>query len=83
MAEILGSITPVLTLLVYFLVVSSSTSENVLENETSCTTKIDDGAGIGSLKQTVNKAKNYCSFLGIPYAQPPIEDLRFEVSLFY
>lgn len=24
--------------------------------------------------------KEYCSFLGVPYAQPPIGDLRFKVS---
>lgn len=40
---------------------------------------IEDGALIGSYRQTL-EGKPYAAFEGIPYAAPPLEDLRFMVS---
>lgn len=43
--------------------------------------EIPDGQIIGTYGETVNGTK-YVAFKGIPYAQPPIGNLRFAVSFF-
>ena len=43
------------------------------------TTRIPQGELRGSVKSTVNGLKYY-SFQGIPFAKPPVGDLRFKVS---
>lgn len=42
--------------------------------------EIDSGRILGRHNVTLFKEKPYYSFRGIPYAQPPINDLRFKVS---
>lgn len=41
---------------------------------------IDSGLISGKSEQTVFNKKIYYSFKGIPYAKPPIKNLRFKVS---
>ncbi|CAH1119275.1 unnamed protein product [Phaedon cochleariae] len=38
---------------------------------------IEDGAILGRVDKTVDQNKTYLAFQGIPYAKPPIGDLRF------
>lgn len=43
---------------------------------------IESGRIRGKRSLTLFREKPYYSFRGIPYAQPPIKDLRFKVGLF-
>lgn len=43
----------------------------------------NDGSVRGLRKTTFLKKVDFYSFKGIPFAKPPIGDLRFKVSLFY
>lgn len=43
--------------------------------------KIKNGNLLGSLMQTRN-GKEFSAFQGIPYAKPPLDELRFLVSYF-
>ncbi|XP_057654109.1 venom carboxylesterase-6-like isoform X1 [Diorhabda carinulata] len=40
--------------------------------------KIRDGLIRGTVEQTIGNGTKYYRFLGIPYAEPPVGDLRFE-----
>jgi len=40
---------------------------------------ISQGTIIGLQRKTLFSKKLYFSFLGVPYAKPPIKDLRFKV----
>lgn len=62
--------------LILFIVINSMICEAQTEK---CIAKIDKGTGIGLFKLIENES-NVCSYLGIPYAKPPIGKLRFKVS---
>ncbi|XP_058464799.1 juvenile hormone esterase-like [Malaya genurostris] len=42
-----------------------------------CVVKYENGVGTGLLNETFTK-RLYCAYLGIPYVQPPVGELRFE-----
>lgn len=41
---------------------------------------LDQGQVSGKVEQTFAKKQNYLAFRGVPFAEPPIGDLRFVVS---
>ncbi|XP_058831165.1 juvenile hormone esterase-like [Topomyia yanbarensis] len=43
----------------------------------NCVVKFENGVGVGLLNKTFTE-RLYCAYLGIPYVQPPIGELRFE-----
>lgn len=49
--------------------------------EGSVTMNIKQGMIAGKVEKTLLKQKSYFSYKGIPYAEPPIGDLRFQVSI--
>lgn len=49
---------------------------NQLSNQT-CTAEIDSGLGTGVQQITENGIK-FCYYMGIPYAEPPIDELRLQ-----
>lgn len=44
--------------------------------------EVKQGLLEGQIKESILTGKEYCSFLGIPYAKPPVGELRFQVSTF-
>lgn len=45
--------------------------------------KLNIGLVKGITNYTVNEEKKYLAFYGIPYAEPPLNDLRFLVIIEY
>ena len=56
------------------------TSENVEIDEQFCTIEIEDGRVRGKQSRTLFENEVFYSFRGIPFAKPPINDLRFKVN---
>lgn len=68
-----------------FLITISFVLQNTLAaspEETTCIAAVDDGLVVG-LNELSENGKRICKYLGLPYAMPPIGDLRFEVCVFY
>lgn len=42
--------------------------------------KVTEGILEGEVLHNKHNGRMYCSFKGIPYAQPPVGDLRFKVT---
>lgn len=48
--------------------------------DSSVIVEIEQGKLKGILQKSVLNGNEYCSFLGIPFAKPPVGNLRFQVS---
>lgn len=70
-------------LCILFVFVSNAASENVKINNEFCTIQIESGRVRGKQNQTLLENKLFYSFRGIPFAKPPINDLRFKVKKKY
>lgn len=68
---------------VLFFFVFFAASQNVKINEQFCTIKINSGQIRGKENRTLLENKLFYSFRGIPFAKPPINDLRFKVNMIY
>ncbi|XP_072396452.1 carboxylic ester hydrolase-like [Diabrotica undecimpunctata] len=66
----------VLSLYLFGKVLNQDNSENLKKTYTKL--KIEDGYVKGTQGTTRGKGTPYYAFLGIPYAKPPLGDLRFE-----
>lgn len=53
--------------------------EDVLENLSGPVVEITDGLLVGT-NEVTNKGTRYSAFRGIPFAEPPLGELRFAVS---
>lgn len=64
----------------YFILLVSVSCENV-DDTIYRTVETKNGAVRGILKKTIFHKKSYFQFMGIPFAKPPVGDLRFKVSI--
>lgn len=51
----------------------------LVSSEDECSANLKNGTVIGLLTGTLNPFKKVCAFMAIPYAQPPVAQLRFMV----
>lgn len=61
-----------------FLAVFTSVNSNVFDHTVYKTVETNTGLIRGRLNQTFLYQKDYFAFKGIPYAEPPIGELRFK-----
>jgi len=74
---------PILSLIVYgFAVASASDSQSLSARQTAVKT-VNTTSGLVSGHASSNTSANVAEYLGIPYAQPPVGDLRFAPPLPY
>ncbi|KAK9719902.1 Carboxylesterase family [Popillia japonica] len=63
--------------IIFSLIIFTLIYEDVLANHQHKTIRLKDGEIRGRQRTTIDKGKLYYSFQGIPYAKPPVGDLRF------
>lgn len=74
---------PIIIILIIFLYHMSWVKSNLDDNQQFCTIKTKSGLIRGKLNRTLFDGKLYYSFRGIPFAKPPINELRFKVIFFF
>lgn len=74
-------ILPALVLVLSFFI-SNIVWDYVQHDDQYCTVEIEHGLIRGKLNRTLFDAKLFYSFRGIPFAKPPLGDLRFKVLKF-
>lgn len=70
----------VIVLCIILCLVSFKTSNSLEIDEQFCTIEIEDGRVRGKQNRTLFENKIFFSFRGLPFAKPPINDLRFKVK---
>ena len=66
----------------FFIISLSATAlSNVLPTEEYLTVRTDCGVVRGRSEVTLLEKRTFYAFKGIPYAKPPIGELRFKVNL--
>ena len=61
----------------FFFGISGTTSGLIHPKDDKPLVTLEDGEVMGTVKVSRNKS-DFAAFMGIPYAQPPIGDLRFK-----
>lgn len=69
----------VIACIIILLIVNVSLASLTSVNDPYKTIQIDNGAVRGNFFTTMYDAKPYYSYRGIPFAKPPLNDLRFRV----
>lgn len=54
--------------------------KNTVKGELTEVIKTDKGPVRGEILKTILKSSKYSAFKGIPFAKPPINELRFKVN---
>lgn len=66
-----------------FCCIQFATSDTLDKDDAFCTINTNSGQIRGKQNRTLFENMAYYSFRGIPFAQPPISNLRFKVNHFY
>lgn len=68
-------------LIIVYLSFGRTTTNSDSDIVNDCTIKINENQIIYG-RININGDNSFCSYMGIPYAEPPIGNLRFEVGFF-